>query len=67
MNSLSGWYEGAMPHPSYNKCQGRRGLQFLKDLREATTQDQKEKAIDGTKDSRLDAASFDYSVNDTNN
>jgi hypothetical protein len=67
MNSLSGLYEGAMPHPSYNKCQGRRGIQLLKDLRRASTHDQKEKAIDGTKDSRLDAASFDYSVSDTNN
>jgi hypothetical protein len=56
-----------MPHPSYNKCQGRRGIQLLKDLRRASTHDQREKVIDGTNDSRSDAASFDYSVSDTNN
>jgi DNA-directed RNA polymerase specialized sigma54-like protein len=37
MNTLSGWYDGAMPHPSYNKCQGRCGLQLLKDLRDAVS------------------------------
>jgi hypothetical protein len=39
----------------------------LKDLRRAATPDQREKVIDGTNDSRSDAASFDYSVSDTNN
>jgi hypothetical protein len=73
MNSLSGWYEGVMPHPSYNKCQGRCGLQLLKDLRDAS-QEQKEKVIDHIKDStdmsqtsKSDAASLDDTISDINN